>query len=880
MYVHLYPSFAGEDKGDGGVRRVWEGMMQSLPQYGIQPVDDPAEASVIGCHITCPEAFVRRFADRPLIAHCHGLYWSEYEWEEWAYKANDEVAKLIRLADIVTAPSEWVADVIRRHWSRDVRVIHHGVNVEEFNLTPRPPHRGYVLWNKTRLDPVCDNEAVNLLAARLPHVPFVTTFGNSASNVHVTSRLPFEQAKALVQHAAIYLCTTRETFGIGTLEAMAAGVPIVGYAYGGQMEIVREGIDGVLVPPGDIDALKAAVEHCLAHRDEMSERAVERAHDFTWARAGQQYANIYREAAACYDREIPRTSIIVTAYKLDRYLPDTLKSVLAQTDEDWECIVVDDASPDGCGVIADAFARKDSRIHVIHNETNQYLAEARNIGIRESQGRYILPLDADDKLTPDAVQKLADYLDEDRHTDIAYGNVFFTEEDGKTPTNYNVRSQQPGHSGWPMQFSAIDQITGKNLLPYSSIFRRRVWELTGGYRRRLRTAEDADFWTRATSYGFTATYGVPTDTLIYRNRPGSMSREQEKQRYNYLRWYPWAAMPTLAPGAVGGSHAISLLDPHVTVVIPVGPGHHQLVQDAVDSVTAQSYPFWQCIVVNDSGSPLHVPPFVKVINTNVRDPASARNIGIAAATTSYYLPLDADDYLQPDALQWLMTAATEAPGEIIYPDFFKDDNDHGEQLPAGEYVAWKLPDFDCEKLIRNGAIHAITALTPVRVWQAVGGYRSGVAWEDWDFQMRCATEGYCSRRIAAPLFTYRKFTGKRRDYDRKEFERRKEQMINAWPEYFRGGKSMACGCGAKTISPRAGPLQASGPPPSHDEAVMVEYTGDRSGVVRYRGKGGTIYSFSRSQPPQYVLENDLEMFLRMRDFHVVQNVPQGGPVLA
>lgn len=91
---------------------------------------------------------------------------------------------------------------------------------------------------------------------------------------------------------------------------------------------------------------------------------------------------------------------------------------------------------------------------------------------------------------------------------------------------------------------------------------------------------------------------------------------------------------------------------------------------------------------------------------------------------------------------------------------------------------------------------------------------------------------------------------------------------------------MACGCGAKTISPRAGPLQASGPPPSHDEAVMVEYTGDRSGVVRYRGKGGTIYSFSRSQPPQYVLENDLEMFLRMRDFHVVQNVPQGGPVLA
>jgi len=933
--VHIYPSFGGEDQGDGGVRRVAEAQARHLPAFGFEPVASPEDAEIIACHITVPTSYVRLYPEKPLVAHCHGLYWAQYDWANWALKANADVMELLRVADAITAPSEWVAQAMRRHTSRPITVVPHGVDLDEWTGgTPQ----GYVLWNKTRLDPVCDPAPVTALAALMPDVLFVSTFGSEnlcecpepeqrhdatcrlndprfferlgrlaglttagsteGHNLFRTYRLPYALARDFVRNASVYLATAKETFGIGTLEALAAGIPVVGFRHGGQAEIIEQGRDGWLVEPGDVEGLAEGVRWALANGEAAAAACRAKAALFPWEGAARKYADLYETVISRAEskRTSPAVSVIVTAYKLDAYLGDCLVSVLRQSSDDWECIVVDDASPDQCGAIADEFARLDDRFRVIHNETNQYLAGARNTGIAVARGPYILPLDADDMLAPDALTLLVSALDADRTIHIAYGCVRFVDEDGKTATDYHVAGQEAGHSGWPLPFEFERQAKGLNYLPYASMYRREVWEWTGGYRQRCRTAEDADFWIRASSYGFRPRYVTPADTLIYRNREGSMSREIGRREW--IRWFPWGADLALAPaGAITRQQlAVPSYDPPaVSIVIPVGPGHQHLLMDALDSLDAQSYRKWEAIVVNDTGAPLpNLPAWARVIEPD-RGPdpggpdpgepgfvkrfekqwaygrfggvAAARNAGIAHARADLFLPLDADDLLEPDALQWLLTAYEQAGGGvIIYPDFWEDPEEPGRFRP------YACPDFDPALLIRRGALHPVTALTPVAFWREVGGYDEEVpCWEDWAFALACAERGLCSQRLPAPLFTYRKHTGARREENQAAFDDCRDAMQARFGHFWDGGKDiMSCGC-RKTgpVDSPAGPRYSRAAAPPAADAVQVRYVGNKMGSILFKGPSGTVYSFEAGDPARWALAADVEYFTGRPDFQVL-----------
>lgn len=888
--LHLHPSLPdGPDPGDGGIRQVIRHQRAHLPSLGWDLVDHPADADVIACHAEVPESYLRLYPDKALVVHNHGAYWTEYEWNaQWCYTSNAHGMAAIRAADITTAVSDWTANALRRHSARDIRVVHHGVDVDEW--TPAPARRPYVLWNKTRTDPVCDVDPLNAVARLLPDVQFVSTFGDAAHNVLITGRLPYDDSRRLIRGAAVYLCTTRETFGIGTLEAMACGVPVVGYNWGGQREIVRDGTDGYLVTPGNAVELAAAIRHALADRDRLSEGARSRAAEFRWERAAAQYSAIYHEAMerARARADGPAVSVIVPAYGLDRYLGDTLRSVAQQTYQSWECIVVDDASPDRCGAIADEWAARDPRFRVIHNATNQYLAESRNIGIAAARGRYIMPLDADDMLTPDTLETLARALDQDRSISTAYGNVMFFEEDGATPIRYHQR-YAPGHSGWPMEFNLDLQLTGPGqLLPYASMYRREVWSAVGGYRRRSRSSEDCEFWLRTTSYGFAPRMVTTGDTLIYRVRPDSMSSAGQEGWEEHRAWFPWVEDRTLLPAAAVRDLAPELtpypsLEPiGVSVVIPVGPGHQQYLQDAIDSVDAQTYRRWECIVVNDSGAPLPgVPSWVRVVEPpdgreRFGGVAAARNAGIRASSAPLFLPLDADDILQPRAIE-LMVAAYDDAGEcrpVVYPDFW------GEIRP-GEYEQYLSDDYDVSimdgrKRIahgsqRSGAPYAVTALTPRVYWEAAGGYDESLpAWEDWGFAIQLAAQRRCARRVAAPLFTYRKHTGQRRDGNYAAFDESRRGMLEKDFGLGMEGLMPCRTCGGS--QPTFGAALGGGPgvPPA-DGAQLIEYTGERLGAVNYRAPSGVVYRFSKgADSRKYVRAEDIDYFISRSDFRVAQ----------
>lgn len=102
---------------------------------------------------------------------------------------------------------------------------------------------------------------------------------------------------------------------------------------------------------------------------------------------------------------VPKISVIIPVYRVERYLPDCLDSVLNQTVRDLEIILVDDGSPDRCGEICDRYGEKDSRIRVIHKE-NGGLSSARNAGLDVARGEYIAFVDSDDTVTPDCYEKM------------------------------------------------------------------------------------------------------------------------------------------------------------------------------------------------------------------------------------------------------------------------------------------------------------------------------------------------------------------------------------------------------------------------------------------------------------------------------------------
>lgn len=100
--------------------------------------------------------------------------------------------------------------------------------------------------------------------------------------------------------------------------------------------------------------------------------------------------------------EHPVISVIVPVYKVEQFLPACIESIRAQTFAGWECILVDDGSPDGSGAICDEAAASDGRFSVIHKQ-NAGVSAARNSGMDAARGEYFLFADADDALAPDAM---------------------------------------------------------------------------------------------------------------------------------------------------------------------------------------------------------------------------------------------------------------------------------------------------------------------------------------------------------------------------------------------------------------------------------------------------------------------------------------------
>lgn len=174
-----------------------------------------------------------------------------------------------------------------------------------------------------------------------------------------------------------------------------------------------------------------------------------------------------------------KVSIIIPAYNCEDYIAETLDSVLVQTHQCWECIIVNDGSTDSTKDIALSFCTKDPRFHY-YSQGNQGPAAARNFAIRNSSGEFILPLDADDTISDSYIEKAASYLTEHPETALVYAKGdFFGEE----------------NSVWELPAFDYERFIWNNCICSCAMYRRSDFDKTNGYNPNMKYGdEDWDFW--------------------------------------------------------------------------------------------------------------------------------------------------------------------------------------------------------------------------------------------------------------------------------------------------------------------------------------------------------------------------------------------------
>lgn len=210
---------------------------------------------------------------------------------------------------------------------------------------------------------------------------------------------------------------------------------------------------------------------------------------------------------------MPKISVIIPCYNQGIYIDEAVESVLVQSYQNFEIIIVDDGSTDE-ETKKKLMEYDKPKTRVIHT-TNQGLASARNNGIIEAKGEYILPLDADDKIGDKYLEEAVNILDQNQQIGICYCLAeLFGEEKGK----------------WELPAYSIEKILIVNMIFCTAFFRKKDWEHVGGYKSNMKNGwEDWDFWLSIIELARDV-YRIPEVLFFYRIKKNSMLRSMSKEK--------------------------------------------------------------------------------------------------------------------------------------------------------------------------------------------------------------------------------------------------------------------------------------------------------------------------------------------------------------
>jgi glycogen synthase len=351
---------------------------------------------------------------------------------------------------------------------------------------------------------------LELMAAHDPRIEFVDTVPRSAVGEFIRNA-----------HAVV-IPSLWECWPNTAREALMHNRPVLATPVGGLYEIVKPGRSGWLTRDRSPEAIRDAVAELAAHPAEVqgliqsgSPRGVfdELADP---AALVEGYRHLAAEAPARPARpgRASLASIVIPYFRLERHVRETVASAAAQTYPEIEIVIVNDGSlrAEDCGLyeLADEFGAR------VVTQANSGLGAARNMGISQSRGRYVVPLDADDTIAPDFVARCIETLDRDPELAYATTWVEYMDPDGRTASDAD---------GGYVPLGNWSELIERNNVggTCTAVIRRRLFEEGYTYSTDLTSYEDWLLYLelhRAGHFGAV----IPERLIRYRVRDKSMMR--------------------------------------------------------------------------------------------------------------------------------------------------------------------------------------------------------------------------------------------------------------------------------------------------------------------------------------------------------------------
>jgi glycosyltransferase involved in cell wall biosynthesis len=425
----------------------------------------------------------------------------------------------------------------------------------------------------------------------------------------------------------------------------------------------------------------------------------------------------------------PKISVVMSVYNGALFLGEAIKSILNQTCQDFEFIIINDASTDDTSKVLAEFT--DSRIIVLKNDENIGMTKSLNIGIRHAKGQFVARMDADDISLPQRFEKQLLFLENNPEYALVGSSYFKIDEAGNKVSIIKVLADD---------LAIRRELKKQNWFGHGTVMiRRQVLAEMGGYDERFKYSQDYDLWIRVSSRFKMANIEEP----LYCWRSTGLGISNEKMIEQ--AFYGHAAILDASKKGKFLETGMRDFPPLVSVIIPTY-NRPEMLAEAIRSVLNQSYSYYEIIVVNDGGA--SVEDLISTLNgkANIlyithRDNkglAAARNMGIKNANGKYLAYLDDDDIFYPKHIETLVGFLETNDHHVAYTDAYRAV----QVWRNNRYDITKkdLPysyDFDYDRILTENYIPVLCVMHRKECINDVGMFDENLSRiEDWDFWIR------------------------------------------------------------------------------------------------------------------------------------------------
>lgn len=367
-----------------------------------------------------------------------------------------------------------------------------------------------------------------------------------------------------------------------------------------------------------------------------------------------------------YDPDVQSTtsmvSIYIPAYNAKKTIDRAIQSALNQTYRDFDIVICNDGSTDGTGEHLDMMYGDHPKIHIIH-QSNGGIGAASNACIRAARGMYILQLDSDDELLPDAIATLLPEIRRDSQVSCVYGR------------HYKWHQEKDSlEEAWHYPNFTRERMLHGMIVHHPRLFRKRDWSRVGGFSEDLQNAVDYDFFQKLSEVGDIEFH----DHLLYKYTIHEQSTSIRKSKIqtentfltmkNAIKRMGLPEWNVVKDHSFSGPRAVKFTKSGVFIedsdsqifvsVVIITKDRAKLLSDAIRSVLNQSYENFELLIVDDGSEDETEETVKQFVDNRIRylkkEPSGipkSRNIGVQMAKGEYIVIMDDDDLMMPNRIQ-------------------------------------------------------------------------------------------------------------------------------------------------------------------------------------------------------------------------------------